>query len=348
LNFFARERTFVAPLQRSALKTIMLGEKPDDAIPMTASVSHAQVRQLSADAQTYFKDLLDDVNLHAVIVNPPGQVTYCNNYFIRLTGWSLEDLGAQCWHFDSDMLTRTGERRSIRWNSFVLRDTAGNAIAAAGIGEDVTEQKHVERALMDCSARERCSLERDLHDGLGQDLAGIALLAKSLATTAHRDRLAIAQDLARLSMIASNAIESCRRIAREFSPSSDLQGGLIHALRQLTSMPAAAGRPAIEFALCQTAPLALSADASDHVYRIVQLWLADTVKYSRADTIAVNVTLRPNELRVEILDDGREALNLRKSSEILQHRAALLQAQLRVEPRRSGGTRLALSVVQPA
>jgi PAS domain S-box-containing protein len=342
---------------------------------MTVSASRSHLPVAIADGQSCFRDLLDDVDLVAVLVNPRAQITYCNPYFSRITGWSFEELSGQRWRdvfapsfaaemvplaaehsndslsgwrFEEQILTRCGEQRNIRWNNFELRDASGRATAAAGIGEDTTQLRKIERAVMDCNARQRCDLERDLHDGLGQDLAGIALLAKSLATTAHRDQLKIAHDLARLSTFASNAIESCRRIAREFSPSSDLQGGLIHALRQLTSMPQNWHGASTKFVVCQTAPIALSAQASDHVYRIAQEWLADALQHAAANSILVSLNVRPAALRLEILDDGNGAAALGKPSEMLRHRAALLEAQLLVEPRHSGGMRLALNLGQPA
>src|SRR6201999_3113552 len=88
------------------------------------------------------------------------------------------------WHHENDIVTRGGERRAVRWNNFLLRDSAGVPMGAAAVGEDITEKKSLERALLECSARERSRLERDLHDGLGQELVGVALLARSLANRA--------------------------------------------------------------------------------------------------------------------------------------------------------------------
>jgi PAS domain S-box-containing protein len=336
----------------------------------------------SADAKLRFRDLLDNVALMAVMVNPRAQITYCNEYFSRLTGWTFDELHGRPWHdifappvmddsalfaagrfndacdacdawrVEKDILTRSGERRIIRWNNILLRDVIGTPVAAAGIGEDVTDHKKVERALMDCHAKERCSLERDLHDGLGQELAGIALLAKSLATSADRDKLKIATDLARLSTIASDAIESCRRIAREMSPFSDLHGGLVQALRQLTVRPDDGRGAAIKFVVCQTAPLALSADASDQVYRIAQEWLTILQRYA-AGSIIVSVNIHPAVLRLEVVDDGVAAPRMAQSGmgvglKMLQHRAALLGAQLTVETPVPCGNRLLLELGQPA
>jgi PAS domain S-box-containing protein len=345
---------------------------------MARTASHSQLLDSSLDSQARFKDLLDNVGLMAVMVNPRSQITYCNEYFSQLTGWTLDELRGRLWHdffvpalldetavfaddrcngsadawrVENDILTRSGEKRIIRWNNILLRDVVGKPVAAAGIGEDVTDHKNVERELMDCNARERRRLERDLHDGLGQELAGIALLARSLATSADRDQLGIAGDLARLSTIASDAIESCRRIARVISPFSDLQGGLVQALRQLTQGDWRGA--AIEFVVCQTALLSLSADASDHLYRIAQEWLTGTVRCCAARSIIVSLNIHAAAVRLEVVDDGAGP---RRTTEpghgighkMMQHRAALLDARLTIEPRMPCGTRLVLEFGQPA
>ena len=40
---------------------------------------------------------------------------------------------------------------------------------------DITERKRLEQEILDVSSRERHTIGRDLHDGLGQELTGIAL-----------------------------------------------------------------------------------------------------------------------------------------------------------------------------
>src|ERR1019366_2942216 len=53
----------------------------------------------------------------------------------------------EAWHHESEILTRSGERRLIRWSNSVLRSGAGDVIGTASIGEDITEQKRAEKAL---------------------------------------------------------------------------------------------------------------------------------------------------------------------------------------------------------
>ena len=318
---------------------------------------------------------MSTVNLIGVILDPRAQITYCNDYFLELTGWKFVELEGRSWyavfvppsiedltgltadllddkpsarHHENDILTRSGERRSIRWNNMVLRDPAGAVVGVASIGEDVTERLNMGRELLDSSARERRHLQSELHDGLGQELFGVAIVARSLATTASREGLAIADELARLSTIASNAIETCRRIARGFSPLSDLQGGLFHALKELANVPAGREGPRVEFCGSDALPLRLGSQTQDHLYRIAQEAITNAVKHAGARTIRISLDVQPKKVTLAILDDGiglpagydaGSGLGLR----IMRYRADLIRGQLRIGRRAEGGTEVMLT-----
>ena len=336
--------------------------------------SHAlavALESFSPGSQKSFRDLLDKVKLIAVTIDRDAKITYCNEFFLQLTGWSfpeiegrnwhelfvppaIEDLRPlfadifkglpETWHHENDIFTRTGERRTVRWNNILLKDSMGRPVAAGSIGEDITDRKKLERLLADCHDRERCSLEKEMHDGLGQELVGIALLARSLATVADRGQRDISEDLQRLSIIASKAIESCRKIARGFAPYSELHGGLVHAIRLLTEVPISWSGPQLEFAVSQTAPVSLSAEGCDHVYHLVQEVLAHAISHSGAASIRVTLRIRPGSLSATISHDGAGPPTV---TDLMQHRAALLQGSLRLEPHESGGARLVLRCSQP-
>ena len=62
-------------------------------------------------------------------------------------------------------------------------------VADQGIGtsisitvRNITERKRLEREILDVSSRERQTIGRDLHDGLGQELTGVALMLRAMAT----------------------------------------------------------------------------------------------------------------------------------------------------------------------
>jgi diguanylate cyclase (GGDEF)-like protein/PAS domain S-box-containing protein len=122
------------------------------------------------ESERRLSDMLGNVQMLSVMVNREARISYCNDYLLRLTGYGREEVIGRDWferfirepsvpkanfaallanqpeamHRESEILTRSGERRLIRWNNSVLRSAAGDVIGTASIGEDITEQKRAE------------------------------------------------------------------------------------------------------------------------------------------------------------------------------------------------------------
>ncbi len=121
------------------------------------------------ESERRFSDLLGNVELVSIMLNREARITYCNDYLLRLTGWQREEVIGKNWwdlfvppeikdlgnafftsmldnqpealHHENDIVTRSGERRLIRWSNTVLRSGGGGVIGTASIGEDITERK---------------------------------------------------------------------------------------------------------------------------------------------------------------------------------------------------------------
>lgn len=139
------------------------------------------------ESERRFSDILSKIDLISLTLDRKGRVTFCNNYLLRLTGWSREEvLGCKwfeqfvppedtkvkqafstllldnpaAWHYENSILTREGECRTIRWNNTVLRSPAGNVIGTASIGEDITERKLAEEKLREKNSLLRIAAEK--------------------------------------------------------------------------------------------------------------------------------------------------------------------------------------------
>ncbi len=127
------------------------------------------------ESERRFTDLLENVELISMMLDREARITYCNDYLLRLTGWQREEaIGKNWWdlfvppelhdlkgdffaallenrpealHHENDIVTRSGERRLIRWNNSVLRSGAGEVIGTASIGEDITDRILAEKDL---------------------------------------------------------------------------------------------------------------------------------------------------------------------------------------------------------
>jgi signal transduction histidine kinase len=203
-----------------------------------------------------------------------------------------------------------------------------------------------EHLMLDAIARERIELAGALHDGLGQELFGIALLAKSLVNRRPADADEIRAELAQLATLSSQAIETCRGIAHGLSPLSEAQGGLVQALRRLTIMPRNWPGPSVTFAMLASDPLLLSPEAATHIYRLAQEGITNAIKHANAQTIKMTLDIRSDLVTLKISDDG---IGLRTKStgtgphlgiKLMRYRAHLLRGMVRLDQRRNGGTRL--------
>ena len=127
------------------------------------------------ESRRRFSDVLENVELVSMMLDRDGRITYCNDYLLRLTGWQYEEIIGKSWfelfvpfesqslreskfvallanqtearHHENDILTRSGERRLIRWSNSILLSADGEAIGTAHIGEDITETKRAEREI---------------------------------------------------------------------------------------------------------------------------------------------------------------------------------------------------------
>lgn len=209
--------------------------------------------------------------------------------------------------------------------------------------QDMSERKHLERALLDISSREQQHFGQELHDGLGQELTGLALLARGIAGEAGKLSSPLAQDLERLASIASRAIETCRSMARGLSPAGEVQGGLVPALQELAARISTTHGVEVRFHNSLEAPLALQPEIDDHVYRIGQEAIVNAVKHSRATHVDVTLSASADRARLQIMDHGRGlsasdfstgGLGLR----IMRYRANLIGARYSIGPAQPSGT----------
>jgi signal transduction histidine kinase len=70
----------------------------------------------------------------------------------------------EAWHYENEILTRSGERLLVRWNNTLLRSPTGEVIGTASIGEDITHRRQVE----DEVRRLNANLERRVRDGTAE------------------------------------------------------------------------------------------------------------------------------------------------------------------------------------
>ena len=218
--------------------------------------------------------------------------------------------------------------------------------------QDITERKRLERALLEATSNEQKRLGREIHDGLGQELTGLSLLARAFSTKAERLGSPLVADAAALSAVATDAIETCRGIVHGVSPLTATQGSLIGGIRQLVDRAVALTGQNIIFNATEGAPVRLTWDARNQLYRIAQEALNNAIAHAGASNIEINLTVDAQSVHVEVRDDGRGfAVDSTMPSafgiETMRYRAAAIDARLLIGARPGGGTVITCDCAQP-
>lgn len=170
---------------------------------------------------------------------------------------------------------------------------------------DVTTEKRLERQIVEAAALERRRVSSDLHDGLGQELTGIALLLRSIASGLLEGARPAQAQLDEIIGLVNHAIESVRVLARGLAPVSSEQGGLPGALRTLAASLSATRGPTVVFRNLVDGACVLSDEAATHLFRIAQEAVANALRHAQATEVCIELSMRERELLLEIRDDGK-------------------------------------------
>lgn len=185
----------------------------------------------------------------------------------------------------------------------LLEDIALQAgIAAHAVRLTVDLQRARER-LVTAREEERRRLHRDLHDGLGPQLASMTLTIGAARELLRHDPDATDRLLQELARHTQGAVTDIRRLVYALRPPALDDLGLVPALREQAAHYSQAGLLITINAPDQLPPLPAAVEVA--TYRIVQEALTNVVRHSRARTCTVSITLMPGDsLEVEIKDDG--------------------------------------------
>ncbi|HEX3398148.1 MAG TPA: MASE1 domain-containing protein [Steroidobacteraceae bacterium] len=204
--------------------------------------------------------------------------------------------------FETQHLTKDGRLLEVEvWTQSI---DCGGQPGELVFAIDVTERRAFGQALMEAIGGEQRRIAQEMHDGLGQELTGLALSVRALANRAQKERDAISADLDQLALLATSCIQDAHRIVQGLSPLTNADGNLDAALGLLAQRSSLSGTR-VQFRGRYDAPAAVELKTRNHLYRIAQEATHNALKHSGASSIEIELWSRPGELRLSIVDDGQ-------------------------------------------
>lgn len=162
------------------------------------------------------------------------------------------------------------------------------------------EREGLLRQAIDASLRERRRIATDIHDGVVQDLAGVAY---ALAGAARQPATPgpLAQVFAESSTMVGKSLAALRSLLVEIYP-PDLAEGLVPAVADLLSTASRRGvRTSLDVSGLQREP---SQTTAALLYRVVQEAVRNVVSHSEARNLSVSLAYGPTAAWAEVADDG--------------------------------------------
>lgn len=219
-----------------------------------------------------------------------------------------------------------------------LAHQAGLAVHAVQLTADLKRSR--ERLVM-TREEERRRLRRDLHDGLGPELAGMMLKLDAAQNLIRRDPEGADRLLADLKDQTQDALADIRRLVYNLRPPALDELGLIEAIRQRVEVRVSGQDPRVVVKGPEAAP-ALPAAVEVAAYRIALEAVTNVTRHAGASRCEVRFEFN-RTLTLEVIDNGRgiaDDITPGVGLTSMRERASELGGSVKLEGRPDGGTRL--------
>jgi PAS domain S-box-containing protein len=260
--------------------------------------------------------------------------------------------GAELQTAEWDFMDARGRRVKVEISSRLV-DQNGRQKEIESIARDITERRRLERELLEISNREQRRIGHDLHDGVCQQLAGIAYRVDALGGLLEEAKRPEAAEADKIAALISEATVQARSVARGLFPVRLEENGLLAALDELAD--SASNRFPVEcvFSCQPPAPSISDNDKALHLYYIAQEALVNAVRHGKARNAWITVSKTAERHRLVVRDNGAGFDPGQQSASgmgirIMRYRAKVIGATLDVQSAPGQGAEIACHFVSGA
>jgi len=334
--FFRINRAYTQRTERQAETFHTLAQTAHEAIFLIDILGSIKFINPAAEALFgYSADELLDQNIKQLMPSPHREQhdSYLANYLKtgkkRIIGTGRQLIGLRKDGSQFPMYLSVGEIHLSHSHLF------------AGLIMDLSTQQMLQREILAIPAREQQRIGEELHDGLGQQLTGLSMLAQSLLNKVTKPEHELARQIANG---LNEAVAQVRALSRGMMPIQIYADGFMISLQEITETIEQQSHIPIKLQIDDVVLLFDDATAA-HLYRIVQESLNNAVKHAGASQINVSLRIEQDHGLLEIVDDGvgmppeidqTSGLGLN----IMKHRCGLFDGEININTAGHRGTRV--------
>ena len=310
-----------------------------------------------------------------LVLDTEAKIVEFNPYLEKITGWKYDEVKGRDWFEtflpDADrvainrvfqnalagkitqgivnpILTKSGQQRYIEWFNAPLTDSNGCLMGVLCTGQDVTVRREMESHIVEAANEERRRIGTDLHDGVGQELTGLSMIAESLSVALTRESRPEARIADKIKAGLLRALDQVRALSRGMNPVDIDAEGLMSALSSMSEQLSEMSGIRCSFQCAQPVLVRDNATATQ-LFRIAQEATSNAIRHAQPGVINISLDRKDDRVILRILDDGsgiksndtsQSGMGLRTMS----YRANMIQGELAIREREGGGTEVICSV----
>ncbi len=198
--------------------------------------------------------------------------------------------------------TRTAQLLAI--NTRLESEVAERKEAQRRLEESQAQLRRLSAHLQAAREEERIRIAREIHDELGQALAGLKMDVAWLQRSPDRQALTISQKFEDMSLLIDTTVQAVRRISTELRPSILDDLGLAAAIEwQLDEFRERTGLECVFTSNLKNE--ALDSDSATALFRVFQEALTNVARHANATQVVVNLNEGQDSLALSVQDNGR-------------------------------------------
>ncbi|MEN3939870.1 PAS domain S-box protein [Prosthecobacter sp. SYSU 5D2] len=277
-------------------------------------------------------------------------------------------------HYETQRRHKNGDILDVSLTISPILDVNGRLVGFSKISRDITERKQAEQTILRLNAeleqrveertaelrgqiaarrqleeeilriseREQRRIGQDLHDDLGQQLAGAWMMADVLARRLAASGAHEQEPASKLCALLGKSLNHTRSLARGLDPVAPEQGGLGAALKNLAERSADLFGISCQFE-SRAEVMLEDQKGAIHLYRIAQEAINNAVRHGRAQNVRIRLSTRGPKAVLSVIDDGlgiketaamHEGMGLR----IMRYRSEMITGTLEIKKAAKRGT----------
>jgi len=166
--------------------------------------------------------------------------------------------------------------------------------------------RHLSRQILIAHEEERKKISRELHDEIGQILAGVNIRLATLKNEAAIHNKSVKRKIASTQQLVERSMKVIHQFARELRPAVLDDVGLIPALQSYIKDLVRRTHIPVRFKVLNPAKIkGLDNVQRTAFYRVAQEALSNVVKHAKASLVHVSLHRSDGVVRMEIKDNGK-------------------------------------------